>query len=550
MEHKFTQSNDLIKMVITRQAGDYRKGILEAVQNAYDSMLRVSKKIPIEIELNGFTLSITDLGNGFKSIEEFQLFGRDADKGIGKTNKELGEFHIGRGQIISMAQEIGGGVRDIEFLTTIKGKKVKIHNININDLSFEVTEMYHGVQGTKVIVRNSKFAPHEIKIYIESRLRFFERPISFNGDIITEKATKKEVKSKYLLDLDHAKVFINDWGDGFDLYNKGIHVSSYNLCDGFSGHVVTKTNLTLNFARNDVISGDMRWHLIKKGIEKFCVEKALGKKKLSEDQKYFLLEKARNNSNILERIKDKKLIKLSNGKFISINELDGGSVYASDNPESRMEDKAIQSGFNVIVMNYDIRNLLEQCDIEVKKFSRCPISGEEYKVFDPNQYTNKHKEIIEEIGKFCSKRKIKFGNSDWARAWTDGSSYVVFNVNSFNLDEWDSNRNVVLWNLIQTLAHELAHDDSDMNSDIHGYKFEENNRKQLERLGRIYSLRMNGGGNESGKQFEAKIYKQKAGNGQPLVRITIPREIVKELDLLSAEKITGEIKKVAKLNWN
>ena len=35
MEHKFTQSNDLIKMVITRQAGDYRKGILEVVQNAY-----------------------------------------------------------------------------------------------------------------------------------------------------------------------------------------------------------------------------------------------------------------------------------------------------------------------------------------------------------------------------------------------------------------------------------------------------------------------------------------------------------------------------------
>jgi len=549
MEHKFTQSNDLIKMVITRQAGDYRKGILEAVQNAYDSMLRVSKKIPIEIEMYSNILTVTDQGSGFKSIEEFQLFGRDADKGIGKTNEELGEFHIGRGQIISMAQEIGDGVRDIEFLTTIKGKKVKIHNININDLSFEVTEMYHGVSGTKVIVKNSKFDAYEIKRYIQDRLRFFERRISFNGKTITEKATKKELKSKYILDLDHAKIFINDWGSDFNLYNKGIYVSSYNLCDGFSGHVVTKANLTLNFARNDVISGDLRWDVLKKEVEKFCVEKALNKKRLSEDQKYFLLEKAREDSNILERIKDKKLIKLSNGKFISLNELDG-SVYASDNPESRMEDKAIQSGFNVIVMEYDIRNLLKQCDIEIKKFNRCPISVEEYKILDPSQYTNECEEIIEELKHFCSKREIKFGNSDWARAWTDGSSYVVFNTNSFNLDQWDSNRSEILWDLIQTLSHELAHDDSDMNSDIHGYEFEENNRKQLEKLGRIYSQRMNGGSNEKGKQFEAKIYKQKAGNGQPLVRITIPREIVKELDLINAEKIIGEIKKVAKLNWN
>ena len=129
-KYDFERSKQDIADAVLRQAGEFHKGFIECIQNSYDGMIGKPKKIPIEIEvLDDETVMIKDSGKGFQKLEDFSLFGRDDSKGIGKGKENIGEFHIGRGQIFAMAKVKDDGTRDIVYYTKLKRKKIKIFKL-------------------------------------------------------------------------------------------------------------------------------------------------------------------------------------------------------------------------------------------------------------------------------------------------------------------------------------------------------------------------------------------------------------------------------------
>ena len=241
---EFTQSKQHIHDTILRQAGEFHKGFIELIQNSYDSMMKVAKKKPIEIEvLDDSTVIIKDSGKGFNVIEDFSIFGRDDKNKIGKGKHMIGEFHMGRGQIFAMAEVNDEGYRDIVYYTKLKRKKIRIDRIKItpNKVNFE-----HEYDGTTVIIKNERFDYWKIRDYLGKTVRYFPRPITLNGMEITENPTKETTRTKWILDLPDAKVFYTNTSGGFELFNLGLRVRNYSIALGFSGHIFTKVNMNLD----------------------------------------------------------------------------------------------------------------------------------------------------------------------------------------------------------------------------------------------------------------------------------------------------------------
>ena len=106
---EFQPSRSLLKAVLTRQAGDWRKGLLELVQNAIDAT-RGTEEPRIEFTVDSHTLTCSDNGTGIGNTREeiirrFAVFG-DSEKR--DDDATLGHFGIGRFQRATTVKEQSG----------------------------------------------------------------------------------------------------------------------------------------------------------------------------------------------------------------------------------------------------------------------------------------------------------------------------------------------------------------------------------------------------------------------------------------------------------
>lgn len=545
---EFTQSNQHIHDTILRQAGELKKGFIELIQNSSDSMIKRPKKEPIKITvINDDTVIVSDTGKGFDRIEDFSIFGRDDEKNIGKGVHELGEFHVGRGQIFAMARENDEGIRDIIYYTNLRRKKIKIDKIKITkkNVTFRWQFKEHEYEGTTVIIKNDKFDYFEIKEYLENTVLFFPRTITLNGEALTVNPTKEITSTKWVLDLPHAKIFYTNTSGGFELYNLGLRVRRYIIANGFSGFIFTKCNLKLDQARTSVMDSDERWATIQSMTRANAINRVMDFKKPTNSQKEMMLRMSGRNSDILDRCKDKKIIPLSNGKFITPRELEAmDEVYISKESHDRTESKAIDSGYVVLENNGYVKEYLERKDIKSKKFNECPIRKSKYFEIKEEDYTLIQKEILKELSEnFSDDRKLYWGKSKGTMAWTDGKKEVFFNPDKFNLQQWTNGKSeILLWKLVETLAHELSHDNDTLLTDEHGEEFDKENVRNLEYMGLMYSKWVvkrikQKIKEESGEKFTTRIIKNRDNEGNLIVKVQIPKEMENKHKLLRKKEV-------------
>lgn len=547
MKYEFEQSKQDIYDRALRQSGTLLKGFLEIIQNSFDSMLKKPKSKPIKIEvLKGGTVIVKDSGKGFDKIEDFKIFGRDDEKNVGKGEHEIGEFHIGRGQIFAMAEIKEDAYIDVEYYTKLRRKKIKIHKIKLTpkEVTFEVDEVEHEYEGTTIVIKNQKFDYYEIQEYLYKAVRYFPRPITLNGTKITEKPTKESTGTKWVLDLPHAKIFYTNTSGGFELYNLGLRVSNYGIARGFSGYIFTKVNLNLDNARTSVMDTDGRWAMINLEIRTNAINRVLEFKKPTNSQKEMMLRMSGKSKDLYNDCRDKKIIPLSNGKYITLRELEHVDVvYISRESHSRQEDKAIQSGYVVLDDNNFIKEFLDRKDISSKKFNECPIRKSKYIEIKKENYTKIQKEILDELLYFCDERKLYWGKSKGTMAWTDGKKEIFFNPDKFKLEEWNNGKEIqLMWHLVESLAHELSHDDDTLLTDEHGEEFDKGNVRNLERLGVRYSRwiakRINQKlKQESGEKFTTRVIKNRDIEGNLIVKIQIPKEMENKHKLLKKKEV-------------
>lgn len=232
---KFVQSDDLLVSVILRQAGTAIKAIQEAVQNAKDSK---ASKIVVTSDSDGFSVEDNGCGMTEQVINDhFRVFGNSAKKGV---KGMIGEFGMGRGQIFAQ------GVTDFYTLN--------IHlRVDLREGFGYTKETIQGepVVGTKVVCKyfeSKASSGYPSTRSILSRFMFKDAILVVNGEMSVD-----ITKAEPTLTAEGFAAYLNNTDRSSRLFVKGIFVSELQLVDAFN---VLVDDLTLNFARNDLIEDD------------------------------------------------------------------------------------------------------------------------------------------------------------------------------------------------------------------------------------------------------------------------------------------------------
>ena len=493
---KFIADDNLLRQVITDQAGDWKKGILELIQNAYDGLVMkdsITAQTYISIHAkteNGVsTLVVEDNGCGWgkdrdEVIRNMKVFGNSLKKEIENT---IGEKGMGRGQAFAMIYDMAKNefVGDI----VIETQGWKIFDIKLNDLSFTIEKAKKVGDtpikwaGTKWTITSTyrMFNENEIYDFVQENI-LLPVTIKLNGNAIP-----KDVKGKRF-ETDKATYIINQGKGGFKLYDRGLYVKFEKL-GGIGGHIITKIPLTLNFARNDVLSSDPDYDEIVRKSYDFVAEyinETNGK--FNDEKRVAVKSLMAKDSKFLYQFYNYEVIKTAQGKFISPAQLEGmGKVYLAEEG-NRLADDICQMGGIVIADGYG--ELAKRCGVMVENVDSSTDSIVEraksnryqtYGDFD-DAISERMRECIAYIRELGIERQLLFGNHKSWIAWTNGSDSIWFSTNHFKKWAKAKTRAGFYMKSLPTIAHEMAHESDNRETDYHGYGFDERHIEILEKL--------------------------------------------------------------------
>jgi len=485
-ERQLKMHPKLLMDVIKRQAGTLDKAILEGVMNAEEA--GASR---IDVQLDKDFLSITDDGKGIvdlKEVEEyFETFGTPHEAA---ERKKFAQFRMGRGQLFSF------GVN--KWRTSTFQMTVDIAN---KGLDWELQENLPHKDGCSIEVslyddRNPmKLYSENIKSIIEDirrQIEYMDTPIYVNG----EKINHNPNKLKWDYEDENA----------YYMFNAGTHLRYYNLGAfvkeeaaakaGVTGVIVSKKQLKVNFARNDVQNDCEVYHAIQQVVLKNRKKRRRSRRRsLTKAERISTLRDIRDGVQDWQEIKNLGIIENSSGNRLSLDAIRKTVGFWSFAPEGdRLADKMTQAG-NTLCLNEDILNELDyygepkfffewlfEDSMDLNLFTELAQSyssfeevreaySESYEILGDKQLTNKEKAILRTI-RYASDwggRQIFIGVSTTAAAWTDGDKYIAIDKDFLNDLRLPSSEGTA--HLVNVMVHELAHDEKTMGTHTHGEEF-------------------------------------------------------------------------------
>lgn len=505
---KFTPSPDLLRKIIISQNGDIKNGIRELIQNSIDSysgLNNTNKTIELILEdfdnLTGSYHKITcrDYGKTLgKSKEEvirnFFLFG-ESTKGI----DDIGQFGIGRGQTIAM-------IYSEDSKTLLGNHKIYsgdfiIQNIDLENLSAEVTKSDKRLDGTSWEITSNvpMFYKDEIHSYLKSNYRG-EIPLFLNESQVTfnlpdENDVQITNNAEVTICVDRDKTID---GYGMRIYERGIFVRTQEIISGFSGTVMVKVPLPLNFARNEIKDCEL-WTRIKDKVLDSVLTLSTKKEfdDCSKGKKYGLAKVYTSSDLLKDRMKNMPIVELVNGKWITPDQLDNIKEIYTGTFGSVIAKEAMARGFTVISETSPFANWLRKNRPTTKDFKDTELAkemrGYQYKTVIPSGRCYEGIALLNNIFSQFG-REIKLGQypdvkledgtlSKRTFAWTVPSEKVIW-INKVYLQELMKGNNLDRLPLkaIKCLAHEYAHEESNIETDYHGYEFESAKSKIMEKL--------------------------------------------------------------------
>jgi hypothetical protein len=254
---QFRMHPDLLFSVIKAQAGTLSKALLELVMNSIDA--GCSK---VDITLGRKSVMIEDDGKGFGRRDEidqfFETFGTPHKEG----DATYGRFRMGRGQIMAFAtnQWRSGSFRmDVD----VQGR----------GLDYTLETGLEAVKGCKIDGQlYEHLDPSELittERTLKEQCRYTPAPVHLNGKLLSEIPGEQ----KWTVENDDAFIRAND-SRQLSVYNLGVLVAHFSSSDfGVGGVVVSKKQLELNFARNDILRNKCSvWKAIRPVLTKLSGE--------------------------------------------------------------------------------------------------------------------------------------------------------------------------------------------------------------------------------------------------------------------------------------
>ena len=264
---------EMLYSVIKGQAGTLAKALLEAVMNAIDAG---ATKCHVTLDVHRFT--VKDDGKGITDryvIDNFfETFGTPHKEG----DARYGKYRMGRGQLFAFARN-----------TWRTGPFKMEVDIQKDGLAYQLTENMKQASGCLIEGElYETLAQWQLQDAVEEFKQFVafaDIPVHLNGNLISKDPTKQ----KWDLVTDDAYIKVNN-STKFVVYNLGVMVRDYGAYKlGTGGIVVSRKQLAVNFARNDVLehSCDV-WRRIRDDVRKHAGVKVAKKKTLNDSERQFL----------------------------------------------------------------------------------------------------------------------------------------------------------------------------------------------------------------------------------------------------------------------
>lgn len=494
----FKMHPQLLYSVIQRQAGTLSKAVLEGVMNAIDA-----DATRIDITMACDCVGIVDNGKGFrnrKEIEEwFEVFGQPHAE---TEHKVYGAFRMGRGQLFAFGVNAWStGV--FRMAVDIKGK----------GLEYDLTDHAEPVTGCAVSVQlYQHLLPSGLAASardLEQMVKWASVPIYLNDKLISQ----DPADAKWDEESDDAYIKFTAAG-GLKVYNLGVfvhEVPGYHL--GTGGTVVSKRQLKVNFARNDVQADCPVWKRVKKRVDQRATEENIKKPALDDDERQRIVDQVLCGELAWDKVSRLKLFMDVTGRNRSVGELKAPRWPAVTVARlgDRVGDKLMQSELAFVLadetlVRFDVESvealsklLLKwgaiYSKLTVKSFTELAKAFKtDHRVLDAKKLTRHETALLSTIEyvQHClltyghkgyeGQRKIVLGDSDTADAWTDGSGYIAIsrrflhNVGT-GADGWVR--------IGQLLVHEYAHNDPDSDTHIHSPAFYQDYHDHSHRVGRF-----------------------------------------------------------------
>ena len=521
----------LLYDVIKRQAGTLKKAITEGTMNSIEAG---TDKILIKMWQDGKLgkdgkaqafIHIEDFGIGIKTQEEidlhFETFGQPHESTENTTWKQ---FRMGRGQMFAFGKNV--------WRTGPFQMEVDIERMGLDYRLMKGLPMHEGCVIDIELYANpigdwQCRSIEALREEVQEQVRYVAVPVIFNGKQISVDPSTLN----WDFEDDDAYYIFNE-SSTLKIYNLGIYVKSISQSQsGVGGIVVSKRQLKVNFARNDVQGDCEVFKRIRKIVQENKLKRATKKyRSLADGERYSLLRDLRDGCVKFDELSGKRLFKTAQGKWFSWNMIMSSVLPWTFSPEGDMvADKAMQMGaalclsqgmldelcyngdkdcFFDWIMEEQLRidkskrdwdqnvNPYQREDIE-KQLNQKRVSylrydkndevaqiglptlrsqfNEDYQLIARSDCTKMEKRLLDVLNYQAhgalGNRKICFGVSTVAKAWTDGRSYIALEkdwVRRLNL----SSEGYIL-ELFSVLAHELAHDENTAGSHIHGPQFYE-----------------------------------------------------------------------------
>jgi len=267
--HNFEMHPDLLRSVIKKQAGTLDKALLEGIMNSIDAG---AKRVDVTIE--PLRVTINDDGRGFRNADEvkdfFATFGTPHEEG----DATYGRFRMGRGQMFAFG------------INSWRTGTFKM-DVDINKrLGFELEEELPNQIGCSIEIKLydalSLADVHNTTRAITKMVKYTPVPVYINGEKVNVDVDPK--KFPQTIEEAYINTESSKYG-GLDVYNLGVLVCTMPAWKfGVSGVVVSRQQLDVNFARNDILATCKVWRKIKAVVDASGKKEVTRRATLTEDE--------------------------------------------------------------------------------------------------------------------------------------------------------------------------------------------------------------------------------------------------------------------------
>lgn len=498
-EEVFEAHQNLLMDVIRRQAGTLGKAILEGVMNSVDAGASYC-----DIAVDSDVVIISDDGEGFPDEESvrrcFKTFGHDNPEEY--AEKTYGNFRMGRGQMFAFGHNVWQS-GTFQFDVDVKERGLKwIFNRNSGE----------DVDGCQVIIYlYNSLAPSEVATLereLRKMVKWVDIPVTFNDEQISQDPAEAD----WDYESDNCYVKLKTTGD-LDVYNLGVFVKGFSQHTyGRGGEVVSKQQLKLNFARNDVMVSECPiWREVKKFVSAQAGREIRRKPALNDAERQRLADQLRHSDLEDSEAKNVKVFTDVLGRQHSLDQLAAATYkygqYTNAPKGDRRGDRIHQQQLAFVFANVTLERFEKATAQELVKLLEKLSPGHwrdsfrkwKYKPFhelreeisdrcdliDEKDYTEMEQVAIEicRYGEYkmlrplqraanknrVPSRRIVIGTAESRDGWTDGETYIVLGREWLRGIRFSSIAGYV--KLGELLLHEYCHDENDQQTHTHSAEF-------------------------------------------------------------------------------